>query len=57
MATGTLPALGTIAPGTSRSVEVRFAAGAGAPGAASLLRITGTYEGGTFGGSTRVTVP
>jgi hypothetical protein len=56
-AAGALPVLGTIASGTARSVEVRFAAGVAAPGAASLLRINGVYDGGTFGGSTRVTVP
>jgi hypothetical protein len=56
-ATGALPVLGSIAPGASRSAEVRFAAGAAAPGAASLLRINGVYDGGTFGGSSRVTVP
>jgi hypothetical protein len=56
-ATSALPVLGSIAPGASRSAEVRFAAGAAAPGAASLLRINGVYGGGTFGGSSRVTVP
>jgi hypothetical protein len=53
----TLPVLGSIAPGASAVVELRFPAGAASPGAPSLLRIAGSYAGGAFGGTTRVTAP
>src|SRR6202012_2529575 len=36
---------------------VAFPASAGAPHSASVVKLTGTYTGGTFGGSSRVTLP
>ena len=59
-ATGTpLPAmLGTLAPsGGSASATVTFPASAGSSGTATVERFTGTYTGGTFGGSFRATLP
>ncbi len=55
--TSPLPSLGSIAPGASATAVVRFPASAGAAGSASVLRISGTYDSGTFGGSLRVTIP
>jgi len=53
-----LPAsLGTIANGGSASITLTFPASAGAPGAAGVEKLTGTYTGGTFGGSFRATLP
>ena len=49
--------LGTIAPGGSAVATVTFPSSAGAPGSPSVIRITGTYTGGTFGGSSRTTLP
>ncbi len=49
--------LGDIPPGASATAIVTFPASAGTPGAASIERYTGTYTGGTFGGSLRVTLP
>ncbi len=54
----TLPvALPDIAPGGSISTLFDFPASAGAPGSASALQFAGTYSGGNFGGSTRLTLP
>jgi hypothetical protein len=50
-------ALGDIQPGGSAITTVAFPASAGAPGTASVERYTGTYTGGTFGGSLRATLP
>ena len=36
---------------------VAFPASAGAPNSASVVKLAGTYTGGTFGGSSRVTLP
>jgi hypothetical protein len=52
-----LPVIGTIAAGSSAVVVLRYPASVGMPGTASVLRITGEYTGGTFGGSLRVTLP
>jgi uncharacterized protein len=49
--------LGNIAPGGSATASLVFPASAGAPGSASVERYTGTYTGGTFGASLRVTLP
>jgi hypothetical protein len=38
-------------------VPVNFPASAGAPGASVLSRYTGTYNGGSFGGSFRTVLP
>jgi hypothetical protein len=59
-ATGTpIPQLvGNIAPnGGFAFTTVNFPATAGAPGTLVLERYTGTYIGGSFGGSFRVTLP
>ncbi len=48
---------GSIAPGGFTVVPMNFGASAGTSGAASLQRFTGTYNGGSFGGSYRVTLP
>ena len=55
--TSPLPVLGTIAPGGSATVLVRFPAGAAAPGAATVLRITATRDGGNMAASFRAIVP
>jgi hypothetical protein len=47
--------LGNIAPGGSAIVVVNFANST--PGASSTLNIGGTYTGGTFNGTKRVTIP
>jgi uncharacterized protein len=49
--------IGNIAPGGSASVVVTFPATAGVSGAASVAGASGTYTGGTFGGSLRVKLP
>ena len=36
---------------------VAFPASAGAPGASTVVKLTGTYTGGTFGGSSRAVLP
>lgn len=51
-----LDTLGTIAPGGSVTLQLRFAPDA-APAGAALLRIAGTYDGGTFSGTLRTVVP
>ncbi len=59
-ATGTpLPiSLGNIAPaGGSAITVVTFSSSAGADGAPAAERYTGTYTGGSFGGSIRATLP
>jgi len=58
-ASGTpLPAsFGDIAGGGSASVTITFPASAGSSGAAVVERLTGKYTGGTFGGSSRTTLP
>ena len=49
--------LGDIAPGESATGVVSVPASAGAPGTAAIAQVTGTYTGGTFGGSIRTTLP
>jgi uncharacterized protein len=57
-ANGPVPAaLGDIQPGASASVMIVFPASAGTPGTAAVERFTGTYTGGTFGGSIRTAIP
>lgn len=55
--TNALPNLGSIAPGSSASALLRFPASAAAPGSAGVIRVTGTYVGGSFSASSRVAVP
>jgi hypothetical protein len=55
---GTLPAsLGDIASGGSASVTLTFPSSAGADGATVMERLSGTYNGGSFGGSFRAALP
>ena len=49
--------LGDIAPGAYATAVVSVPAGAGAPGSAAIVKLAGTYTGGTFGGSIRTTLP
>ncbi|MES2463675.1 MAG: hypothetical protein V4671_24150, partial [Armatimonadota bacterium] len=46
-----------LAPGQEREMRVRFPASVGAAGSAVVLRLSGQYLGGTYGGSFRVKVP
>ncbi|MGH9606644.1 MAG: hypothetical protein ACRD3N_13205 [Terracidiphilus sp.] len=56
--TAALPlTVGNIAPGTSTSFVVNFPSTAGTPGAATVEKLTGTYTGGTWGGSIRTVLP
>jgi trimeric autotransporter adhesin len=48
---------GTIAHGASASVTVTFPTSAGVSGAGVVEKLTGTFTGGTFGGSSRVVLP
>jgi hypothetical protein len=53
-----LPAsLGTIQPGGSATATISFPATAGVPGSTVAQRLTGTYSGGSFGGSSRAILP
>jgi hypothetical protein len=55
---GTIPAtLGDIASGGSASVTLTFPSTAGADGARVVEKLSGTYNGGTFGGSFRAVLP
>jgi hypothetical protein len=49
--------LGTIQPGDAVYSSVSFPASAGASGAPAIERYTGTYSGGSFGGSIRAVLP
>jgi hypothetical protein len=49
--------LGSIAGGSSANAVFIVPASAGAPGAATVIKVSGSYTGGTFGGSTRATLP
>ena len=54
----TLPAsLGGIASGGSATVTLTFPTSAGADEAPAIEKLTGTYTGGSFGGSFRATLP
>jgi hypothetical protein len=55
--TPTPQSLGSIPAGGSVVTSVSFPATAGNSGAPELEQIAGTYTGGTFGGSLRVTLP
>ncbi len=55
--TPTPHAMGNIAPGASASFSVAVPNTAGPSGNAIVEQITGTYTGGTFGGSIRATLP
>ena len=49
--------LGVIAAGASTQVTVRFAGSAGSPRAATALTLSGTYTGGSFTATARITLP
>jgi hypothetical protein len=54
----TLPAsLGDIASGASATATLTFPSSAGADGQTVAERLSGTYTGGTFGGSSRAVLP
>ena len=56
--TSTPVSLGTIAAGASATATVTVpASAAGGAGTASIQKIVGTFQGGSFGGSTRVRLP
>ena len=53
-----LPAvLGTIPAGGSATITLTFPSSAGTPGTGVVEKLTGTYTGGTFGGSFRAVLP
>jgi hypothetical protein len=49
--------LGDIQPGASAIAAIAFPSTAGTPGSLGIERYSGTYSGGTFGASLRVTLP
>jgi hypothetical protein len=49
--------IGTIAPGVSAQATVTVPGSVGASGVASSLTLSGTYTGGTFSSSARITLP
>ena len=49
--------LGTIAAGGSTTVSISFPSSSGSPGTASTDKFAGTYAGGSFSSSGRVTLP
>jgi hypothetical protein len=54
----TMPAsLGDIPSGGSASVTLTFPSSAGPDGSGTVQRLSGTYNGGTFGGSLRAVLP
>jgi hypothetical protein len=52
-----LPNLGNIGPGASANTVVRFPGGGLTPGTAGVLRLNGSYTGGSFASSSRVAIP
>jgi hypothetical protein len=46
-----------LAPGKTESVLLRFPLSAGTAGERAVLRLSGRYHGGAFGGSQRITIP
>ncbi len=50
-------AVGTIAPGGTVPVTIRFPSSVGSPGATAVLAVAGTYTGGKFNGAARITLP
>jgi hypothetical protein len=55
--TGTLPSPGDLLPGSFKVATLTFPATSGSSGSASVLKIGGTYNGGTFGNTFRVVLP
>ena len=57
-AAASLPAVGSIASGSTKVVTVTFPLSAvGASGSASTLSVSGTYTGGSFSANSRITLP
>ncbi|HWR17222.1 MAG TPA: hypothetical protein VN577_20505 [Terriglobales bacterium] len=56
-ATGNLPSPGDLLPGSIKATTLTFPATAGTSGTPSVLRIMGTYTGGSFSNSLRVVIP
>jgi hypothetical protein len=54
---GSQPLVSIPPNGGTATATVAFPASAGAPNSASVVKLAGTYTGGTFGGSSRVTLP
>ena len=50
-------AVGSLATGSSVSRNLLFPTSAATPGQASILTISGTYQGGSFGFSRRIAAP
>jgi hypothetical protein len=50
-------AVGNVAPSGSTTAVVTFPASAGTSGAAAVEKYSGSYSGGTFGGSIRASLP
>ena len=48
---------GSIQPGQSQALTLQVPGTAGNPGAASSLTVSGTYTGGSFNSTLRVTLP
>jgi predicted extracellular nuclease len=48
---------GTLAPGNSATITLRFPGAAGPPGARAVLSLGGTFDGGTFSSALRITLP
>jgi hypothetical protein len=55
--TTALPNLGRIEPGAVTSFTMSFPGGAGLPGSSVVLRLAGTYTGGSFTINRKVTLP
>lgn len=56
--TAMLPAgLGSIPAGSSLNVPLSFPASAGSPGSVVALKVAGTFTGGSFSGSLKITLP
>ena len=49
--------LGTVAAGGAVPATLTFPGSVGAPGAAAMLTVSGTYTGGSFSTAVRVTIP
>jgi hypothetical protein len=54
---GSQPLVSIPPNGGTAVATVAFPASAGAPGASTVVKLTGTYTGGTFGGSSRAVLP
>jgi len=55
--TTTLPSLGSIAPGGVATMSARFPGAGFTAGSPAVFRVAGSYTGGNFSASSRVTIP